>query len=164
MTRKLKSTDYLDIINKLNADLKDTNQNIMSLNLKELPALKNIILLDDMATGEFQESQTNILRSIAKENNMIYWNELVDLIRDTTSNNKIEALYSQFKNSVNPHDAIAIQFTSGTTVLPKAIFSHFNILNSAYLTSRQMNYTEKDRVFISVPLYHSATQWVTSHA
>lgn len=155
MTRKLKSTDYLEIINKLNPDLKDSTQNMLNLSLKELPDLKQIILLDDLAAGEFQENHVNTIRSIAKENNMIFWNDLIDSIGEITTNYKIEALYSEFKNSVNPHDPTNIQFTSGTTGLPKgALLSHYNIINNGYLISRHMNYTEKDRVLIPVPLYH----------
>src|SRR5437868_10098118 len=52
-------------------------------------------------------------------------------------------------------DAINIQFTSGTTGLPKgATLSHRNILNNAYFCGLAMNLHEGDRLAVPVPLYH----------
>ncbi|MFK7752718.1 MAG: AMP-binding protein [Sedimentitalea sp.] len=57
--------------------------------------------------------------------------------------------------SLSPHDAINIQFTSGTTGAPKgATLTHHNILNNAISCARAMDLGPADRVCIPVPLYH----------
>lgn len=57
--------------------------------------------------------------------------------------------------ALDPNDAINIQFTSGTTGLPKgATLSHRNILNNGYFVGRTQGLGEGDRICIPVPLYH----------
>jgi fatty-acyl-CoA synthase len=48
-----------------------------------------------------------------------------------------------------------IQFTSGTTGMPKgAMLTHRNVLMNAYYIGRRVRYTEHDRVCVPVPFYH----------
>ncbi|MGI9616865.1 MAG: AMP-binding protein, partial [Acidimicrobiales bacterium] len=57
--------------------------------------------------------------------------------------------------SLDPNDAINIQYTSGTTGYPKgATLSHRNILNNAYFVAEGCRYTHEDRVCVPVPFYH----------
>src|ERR1700686_1326482 len=57
--------------------------------------------------------------------------------------------------TLEPDDAINIQYTSGTTGFPKgATLSHHNILNNGYFIGELLRYSERDRVCIPVPFYH----------
>ncbi|MBN8847775.1 MULTISPECIES: AMP-binding protein [unclassified Sphingomonas] len=59
------------------------------------------------------------------------------------------------ETALDPNDAINIQFTSGTTGLPKgATLTHRNILNNGYFTARTLHLTPADRICVPVPLYH----------
>ena len=57
--------------------------------------------------------------------------------------------------TLEPTDAINIQFTSGTTGTPKgATLSHINIVNNGRFVVRAQNMDEADRLCIPLPLYH----------
>jgi len=59
------------------------------------------------------------------------------------------------QRTLDPHDPINIQYTSGTTGFPKgATLSHRNILNNGYFTTELIGFTEEDRLCIPVPFYH----------
>jgi fatty-acyl-CoA synthase len=56
---------------------------------------------------------------------------------------------------LQPDDPINIQFTSGTTGMPKgATLTHFSVINNGYFVGRAMRFTAEDRLCIPVPLYH----------
>jgi fatty-acyl-CoA synthase len=60
------------------------------------------------------------------------------------------------ERTLDLHDPINVQYTSGTTGAPKgATLSHHNILNNAYFTGRRLGYSEHDRVCVPLPFYHT---------
>ena len=62
---------------------------------------------------------------------------------------------AEVHETLDRNDPINIQFTSGTTGLPKgATLSHRNILNNAYFVGVGMGLKTGDRLLIPVPLYH----------
>ncbi|GAA3616789.1 AMP-binding protein [Marihabitans asiaticum] len=59
------------------------------------------------------------------------------------------------QGSLDPGEAINIQYTSGTTGFPKgATLSHRNILGNGFFVGEYCGYTEEDRICIPVPFYH----------
>ena len=61
----------------------------------------------------------------------------------------------EIPSDLQPQDVTNIQYTSGTTGLPKGVMlTHHNQVNNGLLLTRGMRYTEKDRICIPVPLYH----------
>ncbi|MBP2333416.1 MULTISPECIES: AMP-binding protein [Corynebacterium] len=63
---------------------------------------------------------------------------------------------SEYTADLHPDDPINIQFTSGTTGFPKgATLTHRNLLNNGYFIGELLGYTEKDRVCLPVPFFHT---------
>jgi fatty-acyl-CoA synthase len=59
------------------------------------------------------------------------------------------------ERDTKPADVYNIQFTSGTTGLPKgAMLTHHNVLMNAYYIGQRLRYTADDRVCVPVPFYH----------
>ena len=66
-----------------------------------------------------------------------------------------DARLAEVARSLRPDDPINIQFTSGTTGLPKgATLTHRNILNNGYFVGLAQRLGPADRICIPVPLYH----------
>ncbi len=78
------------------------------------------------------------------------WDALLDRAESVTST-EVAARSA----SLSADDPINIQYTSGTTGLPKgATLTHRNILNNGYFVGEACGYTPDDRVCIPVPFYH----------
>ena len=59
------------------------------------------------------------------------------------------------QRSLSVHDAITMQYTSGTTGFPKGVMlTHYNIVNNAFMLAEVMGMTPSDRLLIQVPFFH----------
>ncbi len=81
---------------------------------------------------------------------MLSWEHLMK-----EASNCSDEVLADRQASLTFDEPINIQYTSGTTGYPKgATLSHHNILNNGYFVVRAMEFTNKDRLIIPVPLYH----------
>ncbi|PYI19461.1 AMP-binding enzyme [Aspergillus japonicus CBS 114.51] len=112
---------------------------LASLRLKSelIPSLKNIILVDN-SSGRFQGTGYRVLTP--------YSSLTSDAAFDGSS------LPPQ---DLSPDDIINIQFTSGTTAMPKAAcLTHRSILNNGSQIGDRMRLTPEDIVCCPPPLFH----------
>lgn len=66
-----------------------------------------------------------------------------------------EEKFQEIKASVKNTEVVNMQYTSGTTGFPKGVMlTHRNILNNGYYIGERQKFTEKDRLCITVPLFH----------
>lgn len=56
---------------------------------------------------------------------------------------------------IRPEDVANIQYTSGTTGIPKGVMlTHRNQVNNGKMLAQGMRYSERDRICVPVPMYH----------
>ena len=61
----------------------------------------------------------------------------------------------QIPDHVAVDDVVNIQYTSGTTGLPKGVLlTHHNVVNNGQFLAQGFHYTEQDKIVVPVPLFH----------
>jgi fatty-acyl-CoA synthase len=61
----------------------------------------------------------------------------------------------QLPEAVAVDDVANIQYTSGTTGLPKGVMlTHHNVVNNGQFLAQGFHYTEQDKIVVPVPLFH----------
>ncbi|MEM7302721.1 MAG: AMP-binding protein [Pseudomonadota bacterium] len=126
-----KTSDYVGMLQSLAPELETSTPG--ALGAANLPHLKSIICTDnDVPAG------------------MLSFDSVVESGRSVPA-----STLDDISTTLNPNDPINIQFTSGTTGLPKgACLTHRNIVNNAHFVTAAMEFSHKDRLCIPVPFYH----------
>jgi fatty-acyl-CoA synthase len=128
---EFKSSNYLEMLYELEPEIK--NAKAGALTSARFPELKSIIVLAEHASA-----------------GMFSWLDFMGQAGSVT-----EQTLAGVQASLQFDDPINIQYTSGTTGLPKgATLSHQNILNNGYLVGSIMHLSESDKLVIPVPMYH----------
>jgi fatty-acyl-CoA synthase len=66
-----------------------------------------------------------------------------------------DSVLEEAKKGLSCDDVINMQYTSGTTGFPKGVMlSHKNIMNNGYYIGECQRFTDKDRLCLTVPLFH----------
>ena len=131
MQNQFKTSDYEGMITELCPELAEDFAG--ALNNEKFPNLKAVISMTSSDLAGIYD-----------------WTDFLGL-----ASNKSDEELNVRQSNQDMDDAINIQYTSGTTGFPKgATLSHHNILNNGYFVASAMNFTEKDRLVVPVPLYH----------
>jgi fatty-acyl-CoA synthase len=131
LIERFKSSDYVAMFNEVCPEARLSNPgNITS---KSLPSLSSAVLM-----------------GAAEKSGMYSWQEFLSLGEDVS-----DAALDERQSSLDMDDVINIQYTSGTTGLPKgASLTHHNILNNGFFAGEGMRLVSDDRLCIPVPFYH----------
>lgn len=133
-----KNSHYLEMLLELLPELQHAQ--VQQVNNKQLPDLRRVIVYDPNNPDE----------TVAPNSGFTVWSDLIAAAKAISSQQ-----LAQLTQSLNIHDAINIQYTSGTTGFPKAVvLSHHNILNNAWFAAQAMHFNQLDRLCIPVPFYH----------
>ena len=130
MIEKYKDIDYVEIINELCPELKDSKPG--SLNSERLPVLRNIVVAGEKHDGCYT------------------WEEAIAL-SDTVSQKEVEFR----RKFITKHDVCNMQYTSGTTGFPKGVMlTHYNVVNNGKSIGDGMDLSTADKMMIQVPMFH----------
>ena len=126
-----KDNDYLQTVNDLIPELRQHARG--NLNSEKFPFLKSIIYIgQEKHRGMYNTAELILLGSHMPDEEL-----------------------NQIKSSLNCHDVVNMQYTSGTTGFPKGVMlSHHNILNNGLSIGDRQKFTHLDRLCLPVPLFH----------
>ncbi len=123
--------EYIKVIYEVCPELKDSEPG--KLNSKKLPLLKNVIFLGK-----------------EKHPGMFNWDDIMEMGK-SVSDDDLKAR----QDSLDPHDVINMQYTSGTTGFPKGVMlTHTNLIGNAKSIAGCMKLSSKDNLCIPVPFFH----------
>ena len=126
-----KDSNYTNIINELCPNLKFSSNG--SPDSERLPMLKKVIFAG--------ENTPQGMLSF----------DILEKLGEDIEDKELQAI----KDSLDAHDVINMQYTSGTTGFPKGVMlTHYNIVNNGLTIGQGMKLSGKDKLLICVPFFH----------
>jgi fatty-acyl-CoA synthase len=123
--------NYLDMVREMLPELRETQRGYFSS--ERFPALKNVVYIGP------------------EKHRGIYSTDELLTLGSMTGRDRL----NEVKRTVNCHDVVNIQYTSGTTGFPKGVMlTHHNIVNNGFFTGEGMMFTRDDKLCCCVPLFH----------
>lgn len=131
LVKGFKDIDYMETLYEVVPEVRSSAPGTLRSDL--LPFLKQVVYI-----GEETPAGT------------INFNDLYEMADAVTD----EEL-GEIERSLDIHDVINMQYTSGTTGFPKGVMlTHYNLTNNGFYIGECMKFTEKDRLCIPVPFFH----------
>lgn len=136
MIEGFRGNSYVDSVYRIAPELKSIADPIHErLRCPALPELKRVVLI----------------RSDSQPGMMLYSH--VGTLGEIISDDMLSARQS----SLDPHDVIQMQYTSGTTGFPKGVMlTHYAILNQAHVSCEIGNLRADERYVTAMPFFHIA--------
>jgi len=131
LVKGFKDIDYMETLYEVVPELRSSAPGTLQSDL--LPFLKQVVYI-----GEETPAGT------------INFNDLYEMA-DAVPDEEL----GEIERSLDIHDVINMQYTSGTTGFPKGVMlTHYNLTNNGFYIGECMKFTEKDRLCIPVPFFH----------
>ncbi len=131
MVKSFKDSDYVHTVCDVVPELSGSQPG--SLKCPKLPHLKNAIFIGDETPS-----------------GMLNFNRIIELGAAVS-----DAELAVVEATLDCHETINMQYTSGTTGFPKGVMlTHFNLVNNGFAIGECMRFTDKDRLCIPVPFFH----------
>ena len=132
----IKTSNYVDIVNELLPEVKDSAPG--ALKTDKLPYLKNLVYVPNPKEPKSTPA------------GMFSWDDLMELGKSVP-----DSVLDEIEATLDPHDVVNMQYTSGTTGFPKGVMlTHYNIINNGFYIGENMRFTKDDRLCIPVPFFH----------
>jgi len=131
-----RGNSYVESINTIVPELRDLSDPIRNrLHSEALPELKRVILIEKN-----------------RQPGMMLFSELASIGISVSD----EAL-AERQSSLDAHDVIQMQYTSGTTGFPKGVMlTHYAIINQAHVSCLIGDLRSSERYVTAMPLFHIA--------
>jgi fatty-acyl-CoA synthase len=131
MVKSWKDTDYVATLNEVVPELATSASGKLS-NAK-VPCLKTVVFIGDETPA-----------------GMLNFARIAEMGKEVT-----DAELAAVEATVDKHDTIQMQYTSGTTGFPKGVMlTSYNLVNNGFFIGECMKFTDKDRLCIPVPFFH----------